>query len=31
MPELGQDIIAAILAVLTIAIFAMMIWAGRVH
>jgi len=31
MPELGHDILAAAVAVLAAAIFAVMIWAGRVH
>jgi hypothetical protein len=31
MLELGQDIIAVALVVLTSAVFAAMIWAGRVH
>jgi hypothetical protein len=31
MLEVGQDVLAAAVAVLTAAIFAAMIWAGRVH
>jgi hypothetical protein len=31
MPELGHDILAAAVVVLTAAMFAVMIWAGRVH
>jgi hypothetical protein len=31
MPEIGSDVLAAAIAVLAAAIFAVMIWAGRVH
>jgi hypothetical protein len=31
MMELGSDVLAAAIAVLAAAIFAVMIWAGRVH
>jgi hypothetical protein len=31
MPELGNDILAAAVATFAAAIFAVMIWAGRVH
>jgi hypothetical protein len=31
MPEIGHDVLTVLVAVLTVAIFAMMIWAGRVH
>jgi hypothetical protein len=31
MPELGHDILAALVAMLAVAIFALMIWAGRAH
>jgi hypothetical protein len=31
MPEIGHDVLAALVALLTVAIFAAMIWAGRVH
>jgi hypothetical protein len=31
MPEIGHDILTALVALLTVAIFAAMIWAGRAH
>jgi hypothetical protein len=31
MLELGQDILTVVVVVLTAAVFAVMIWAGRVH
>jgi hypothetical protein len=31
MPEIGHDILTALVAMIAVAIFAMMIWAGRVH
>jgi hypothetical protein len=31
MPELGHDVLSVLVAMLAVAIFAAMIWAGRVH
>jgi hypothetical protein len=31
MLEVGQDVLTAAIVVLTAAVFAVMIWAGRVH
>jgi hypothetical protein len=31
MPELTHDVVGGLVVLVTIAVFAMMIWAGRVH